>query len=69
MPKSKVKPAKTPKNWQPFRLEDGTTRYLPDWALAPLQFDIPPDEALRQGAYSKPKNWKKTIKVTRKSSR
>jgi|HubBroStandDraft_2_1064218.scaffolds.fasta_scaffold102916_3 hypothetical protein len=67
MPKPKT--AKTTKNWQPFRLEDGSTRYLPDWALAPLQFDIPPDEALRQGAYSKPKNWKKAVKTKRKARR
>jgi hypothetical protein len=62
----KPKPAKTPKDWQPFRLEDGTTRQLPDWALAPLQFEISPDEALRTSAQAKPKNWKKAIRKSRR---
>ena len=49
----KTTPAKPPKGWKPFRLADGITRTLPEWADKPLGFVIPPDDALRQGAMVK----------------
>jgi hypothetical protein len=66
MPKTKT--VKTPKDWQPFPLADGTTRYLPNWALAPLEFNISPDEALLKCAHTRlPKSRKKSVKTRLKS--
>jgi hypothetical protein len=42
---------------------------MPDWADKPLPFAFSPDEALRRGAFAKPKDWRKTIRVSRKSRR
>jgi len=67
MPKST--PAKYPKDWKPFRLADGTTRHLPEWADKPLTFTFSPDEALRRGTFAKPKDWKKAIRASRKARR
>jgi hypothetical protein len=59
-------PAKTPKNWKPFRLADGTTRLLPSWADKPLPFAFDATQALRRGmAVKPPKNWKKAIRAKR----
>lgn len=46
-------PLKPPKDWMIFRLKDGYARSLPAWANKPLKFAVPPDEALRQGAFVK----------------
>jgi hypothetical protein len=53
-PMSKTITTKPIKGWKPFRLADGTTRLLPEWADRPLKFAFSPDEALRRGAYVKP---------------
>jgi len=67
---SKAKQSHDPKGFKPFRLADGKTRQLPDWADKPLGFVCDPDEALRQGVRSKPaKGWGKTVITGRKSSR
>jgi hypothetical protein len=44
--------------------------HLPDWANEPLKFVVHPDEALKRGAFSKPrKPWGKVIITGRKSAR
>jgi hypothetical protein len=66
MPKAKHKSA--PKDWKPFKLADGTTRLLPDWANEPLQFAFNPDDALRRCAYNRlPTSRKKSVKNRLKS--
>lgn len=46
-----------------------TPRQMPEWAKDPLDFTVPPDEALGQGAYAKPaKSWKKALKSKRRKS-
>lgn len=42
---------------------------LPEWANEPLKFTFSPDEALRQGAKLKPKDWRKVIKTGRRTRR
>jgi hypothetical protein len=42
---------------------------LPAWANEPLKFTFAPDEMLRRGVFSKPKDWRKVIKTGRKSRR
>jgi hypothetical protein len=67
---SKNPPAKVPNGWKPFRLADGTTRQLPEWADKPLKFAFSPDEALRRGmAVKSPKDWRKVITTGRKAHR
>jgi hypothetical protein len=66
----KPKRAALPKDWKPFRLADGTTRHLPDWADKPLKFAFSPDEALRRGAYVKlPKGRGKTVRAPKLARR
>jgi hypothetical protein len=66
MPKPKL--ATAPKGWKMFRLADGTTRLLPDWADEPLKFTFDPDEALRRCAYNRlPTSPKKSVKTRLKS--
>jgi len=63
-------PNKLPKDWKPFRLADGTTRHLPDWADKPLKFAFAPDEALRRGADVKlPKGRGKTFRAPKLAQR
>jgi hypothetical protein len=67
---SKTTQAKPIKDWKPFRLADGTTRHLPDWADKPLGFAFSPDEALRRGAYVKlPKGRGKADRVKKLAQR
>jgi hypothetical protein len=62
--------AKPLKGWKPFRLADGTTRHLPDWADKPLRFAFSPDEALRRGAYVKlPQGRGKTVRSKKLAQR
>jgi hypothetical protein len=62
------KPKAPPKDWKPFRMADGTTRHLPEWANEPLKFAVPPDEVLREVMQVKPpKDWRKVIITGRKS--
>jgi hypothetical protein len=64
----KPKRAAVPKGWKPFRLADGTTRPLPDWADKPLGFAFDPDDALRRSAYNRlPTSRKKSVKTRLKS--
>jgi hypothetical protein len=67
MPKAKA--SQPPyKGWKQFKMPDGSHKWLPSWANEPLNFPIPPDDALRQGAYAKPaKSWKKALKAKRAS--
>jgi hypothetical protein len=68
MPKATT--AKSQQGWKPFRLADGTTRHLPDWADKPLKFAFSPDEALRQGAYVKLPNGRgKTVRSKKLAKR
>jgi hypothetical protein len=65
MPKS----VKYPKDWKPFKLADGTTRLLPDWADKPLGFAFDPDAALRRCAYTRLSTSRKKSVKTRLKSR
>jgi hypothetical protein len=68
MPKSNHKPATAPTGWKQFRLADGSTRHLPDWADKPLGFKFSPDEALRRCATVRlPTSRKKSVKTRLKS--
>ena len=68
MPKTKL--AAVPKDWKPFRLADGTTRRLPDWADKPLGFAFDPEAALREVMQVKPpRDWRKVIKTGRRNRR
>ena len=61
-------PAKMPKDWKPFRLKDGKTRLLPDWAEKPLGFAFDPDAALLRCAFNRlPTSRKKSVKTRLKS--
>ncbi|MDD5140769.1 MAG: hypothetical protein PHY43_10980 [Verrucomicrobiales bacterium] len=44
-------------------------RKLPAWANEPLKFSFSPDEALKRGAFTKPKAWEKAITTGRKARR
>jgi hypothetical protein len=64
------KPAAVPKDWKAYRLADGTTRQLPDWADKPLGFAIDPETALREVLKVKPpRDWRKVIKTGRRNRR
>jgi len=61
-------PANIPKDWKPFRLANGTTRWLPDWADKPLGFAFDPQAALRRAAYVKlPKRKGRAVRLGGKS--
>jgi hypothetical protein len=42
---------------------------LPEWANEPLKFSFSPDEAMKRGAFNKPKAWEKVITTGRKVRR
>jgi hypothetical protein len=64
----KRKPDNIPKDWKAYRLADGTTRMLPDWANEPLKFTFDPDAALRRCARVRlPTSRKKSVKTRLKS--